>query len=159
MLLSFFPRYFIMVYYIIPTFRVESIGHYSESLLFWNKCTKAWWGHCDAPLSWRIFCGPSCWENCGKTDFTSQPLQGLPQLLRVLCPRSCPFPGCPHPMTNWYKNIMSQPPWQNTEVYFSFRVPHGISWDCCQACIEDQLLLNSAFFTSLHAFDSKGSSH
>lgn len=55
MLLSLFPSsYLIWVYFIIPTFGVESILHYSKSFLFLNKCAKTWRGHYNG-LSRSIF--------------------------------------------------------------------------------------------------------
>lgn len=73
---------------------------------------------------------------------------GTAQLLRVPCLRSCPFLGGPNSMTDQCKNIMSWPPWPDSEGHFSSSVPYGVSWDYCWTGIKEQLLLNPAFSTS-----------
>ena len=130
LLLSLFPSScFIRVYFIISAFGVESIVHHSRSFLLLNKCTKAWKGHCDvAPRS--LFneesVVPAAGRTVGRQTSVASLFRDCPAA-RVPCPRSCPFLGGPHSMSDQCKNVKSWPPWPNTEWHFSSRVPCGVS--------------------------------
>lgn len=127
LLLSLFPfSYFIRVYFIISAFGVESIVYHSRSSLLLNRLGKdtVMWPPDPSLMKnlWSQLLG-ELWADRLQLPASSE----IAQLLRVPCPRSCPFLGSPHSMSEQCKNIKSWPPWPNTKWHFSSRVPCGVS--------------------------------
>ena len=85
----------------------------------------AWKGHCDvAPQSplmknlWPQLLGER-WAGRLRPPASS----GTDQLLRVPCPRSCPFLGGPQSVSGQCKNIKSWTPWPKTKVHLAPEFP------------------------------------
>ena len=85
----------------------------------------AWKGHCDvAPQSplmknlWPQLLGER-WADRLRPPASS----GTDQLLRVPCPRPCPFLGGPQSVSGQCKNIKSWTPWPKTKAHLAPEFP------------------------------------